>query len=278
MSDPAPTFASNKDRIVWLLGEWKWPLLAVVGGLIVVYSWRRPDLPVPAWAGWFAVCWTLLALPAWPFCLSQVRKVAGDPPGVKVGVVDPGHINETQDVESGLRADGKFVPEATWNNNTTVVGPSPIKTDDGNLDFIVTRWNWMDAVGELEVRGAERSELDPAEVLTNTERVDEYYRFHHQFRRAFTRLKANVASKITEVHDATAMRILGEAEAVELVEGVGVLDDLEEAELDNMDLPDEPKKPAAKSHLERLDDQLGDLDPAAIPAEPAATDGGTDER
>jgi len=229
--EPMPTFADNRDRLTYLLSEYRIPLTVMVlsGGLWAV--WAQPQIPEPPEAAvGFTISWFLLALPAFVVC----RKIAAwlySPDMVDVGICDPGET---------VIYDGKRVPPDVWDEKT-VVGSRPLQPDDGMFDYIVTRFNWYEDIDELEVRGVERSDMGPAEALENATRVDEYYEHMHEVRRRYARLKATVARTATEIHDSATMSMIEEREKAELIPGVSVTDELEKAaEKADEEIPDGP--------------------------------------
>ena len=230
MTEPMPTFANNRDRLTYLLSEYRIPLSVMVlsGGLWAV--WAQPQFPEPpAAAVEFFTAWILLALPAFVVC----RKVVSwlySPDWVNVGICDPGE---------NVIYDGKKIPPEVWDEKT-VVGSRPLQPDEGMFDYIVTRFNWYEDIEELEVRGVERTDMGPGEALENATRVDEYYEHMHEVRRRYARLKATVARTATEIHDAATMSMIEEREKAELVPGVSVTAELDKAAERADEIPEGP--------------------------------------
>lgn len=288
--NPIPTFRSNKDRAVYLLVEYKWPLLAVMiaGGIWAAFFLDRVPTPPASWLH-FSLSWGLLAFPAFIFCM-RVAKYLHSRNWVSVGIVDGGG-------EDGLPVSGsQNVPPETWASRTET-GASALEVRDdpkSNHDYLVQKFEYYEDIGELEVRGFDRADMDPDEQFATARKVDEYYEHHHVVRRLYTNLKGRVHDKISQVHDATVMGMLAERERSELDLDVQVTDLIDELE-DNMEeLPDAPGRdsrpePQKRYDIETVDDDLGGLDDIGAgiqggadqlgepaPA-PAATDGGTDE-
>ncbi|AUX10683.1 hypothetical protein AArcSl_3076 [Halalkaliarchaeum desulfuricum] len=264
MSEPLPTFASNRDRVVYLLAEYKIPLSIMTLAAGVWAIWATPQLPEPpeaVLAG--SASAAMLAFPAF-FLAKKVVKWLYAPEFVTVGVADPG---------DGEVYEKYNVPPDVW-DDADVIGAQPLSPKEG-VDYVVTRFNWMDDLGQLEVRGCDRADLTPAEAFATRKRVDEYYEHHHDLRRQFAGLKATVLGKATEVHDLTIMAMIAEREGAELAPGVGVdelVEDLEEAA---DEIPDAPASTEETSHVDRLDNQFAELDPGDVPGpDPAIADGG----
>ena len=230
MTEPMPTFADNRDRITYLLSEYRIPLSVMILASGFWAAWASPQLPqLPEAAMDFATAWFLLALPSFVVCRKIVSWLYA-PEWINVGICDPGET---------IIYDGKKVPPDVWDAKT-VVGSRPLQPDDGMFDFIVTRFNWYDDIDELEVRGVERADMGPAEALENATRVDEYYEHMHEVRRRYARLKATVARTATEIHDSATMSMIEEREKAELIPGVSVTAELDKAAERADEIPDGP--------------------------------------
>lgn len=274
MSEPLPTFASNKDRVTYLLAEYRIPLSVMIlaGGVWV--SWARPELPTPPQALVdFSIASFIIALPAYVFGL-QVAKYLHKKGGVTVGIADPGTNGE--DGEPNLY-DAKRVPEKLWNAKT-VVGAPPLQPDEG-FDYVVTKLNWYEEIGELEVRGVDQAALEPGEAWENAKRVDEVFLHHQSIRRAYSNLKATVHSYATEIHEATVMMMMSESEKSQLGPKVSVTSLIEEMEQDVEDLPSGPTNDHDPQHarvhgLGEFDGDLPSDSPDMADQQPMLNDGG----
>lgn len=225
-----PTFASNRDRIVFLLGEYKIPITttALAGG--VWAAWASPQIPSPPpSSGPFALAWLLLSFPAFVVAAKFVGWLFS-PDYVKVGVCKPGEE---------VIYDGWKVPPEIW-AEASVVGARPLEADSGMFDYVVTAFEFYDDLGELEVRGCERSDMQPSEALENATRVDEYYEHMHDVRRRYARLKATVARTATEIHDSAVMGMVEERERADLIPGVSITEELDRAADEADEVPDGP--------------------------------------
>lgn len=267
MSNVLPTFRDNRDRIVYLLAEYKLPIAitALAAGVwVVAYTPQLPEIPPEAL--WFSGGWAILALPGYAFGL-RVARYLYDPPWVRVAVADPG----TEEVY-----DAKKVPPDLWEDKT-VVGASPLRPDDGPFDYVVTRWNYYEGIGELEVRGCERADMTPGEALETKERVDEYYEEHHTLKRQYSRLKATIATKATEIHDLTLMQITAQREEAELAIDHSISDLIEEMEAEVEDLPDGPAPEKQPDGEQMNEDQFEAEDSGPISPTGSGSDTNTGE-
>jgi hypothetical protein len=277
MSEPLPTFASNKDRLTYLLAEYRVPLSVMILAAGVWVSWARPELPTPPQTLVdFSVASFIIALPAYVFGI-QVAKYLHAKGGVTVGIADPGTNGE--DGGPGLY-DAKRVPTELWESKT-VVGAPPMQPDEG-FDYVVTRLNWYEEIGELEVRGVDQAAMEPGEAWENAKRVDEVFLHHQSIRRAYSNLKATVHSYATDIHDATIMMMMSESEKAKLAPEVSVTTLIEEMEEDVEDLPSGPKNDHDPQHarVHGLDEFDGDLPDGATELDdqqPMMNDGGSVE-
>ena len=245
MTETLPTFASNRDRVTFLVAEYRIPITAmlIAGGLWAAYF--RPEVPTPPqYALDFSLAWGILALPSF-IAGKMIVKWLYHPDWVIVGIADPGE-NEIYDV--------KKVPPELWNDKS-IVNASPLQPDGGVIDAIVTKFEFYEDIGELEIRGCERADMTPADALTNAARVDEYYEHMHEYRRAYSRLKASVLDKCSEIHDLTIMTWMAEREQAEMVPGASVTSLIEEVEELAEEVPDDPE-PEETDHS-----PWGDLEP-----------------
>lgn len=262
-----PTFQNNKDRLVYLLAEYKIPLSVIALAAGVWAAAVRPELPTPSGRQLtFATLWGVLAFPTF-YAQKRIAEYLYSPDWVYVGITDPGDA-EIYDVQK--------VPPELWERKQ-VVGANPLQPDDGVCDYVVVRYNYYEEIDELEVRGVEKEDMTPAEAIRYSSRVDEYYEHHHEVREAYASLKATLQRFTTQVHDDTLMRLAEEQEEAQLVPGTSPIDLIEEIEEEIGDLPDGPAGDPPEPEPV-LGEQFGDLDPTAIPepveepAEPVMND------
>lgn len=229
--EPMPTFASNRDRVTYLLAEYMIPISFVAFALLVWLLAFTPELPEPPESVLAAsVAAGLLAFPAF-FLAKWVVSKFDTSNTVRVGVSMPGEepIHQTW-----------LVPREIW-GGVEVEEARPLADVEG-CDFVVTSFEWIAETETLRVRGCDRSEMDPAEAWADATRVEQYYAHYLGTLRSYASLKTRVGEKVTETHDATIMEMLGAREAAELSPGVSVTDLIEEIEGDETDdLPDPPE-------------------------------------
>lgn len=254
MSEPLPTFANDRDRLTFLLARYRVPLSITILAAGVWVAWASPDLPsIPdKWAD-VAVAAALLALPLYAVGLKIGNWVIPSP-HLWVGIADPG---------TNSIYDGRAVHPDIWAEKT-VTGPPPldVRDKDGCFDVVVTRFNWYEEIGEIEVRGVEE-QMDPATLWESRERVDELYEHHHAVRRAYSRMKGTIGRYATELHDAVLMQEMAANEDAQLSPDVSVTSIIEDMEEEVEGMP-EPTQSGDNSPLRRAHG-LDPMDPANIP-------------
>lgn len=274
-STPLPTFRDNRDRIVYLLAEYKIPLTLMLMAAGVWAAWVRPELPTPPKSAVaFSVAWFFLAIPSY-FFGKRIAAYLYSPPTYTVGIADPG--------SSSIYA-AKRVPIEIWEEKS-VTGFPPMEPAQG-FDFVVTKWEWYQDIGELEVRGVD-PDLEPGAAWETASRVDELYDHHHAVKRAYSQLKGTVQRYATDIHDYTLMQFMAEEEDAKLSPDVSISSIIEEMEEDIGDLPKPPETNDAPQHerrwnlgeldgelLEGMDEPAGELEAGA--EQPTAADGGED--
>lgn len=262
MSDPAPTFASNRDRATYLLVEYKIPLAIVAVAFIIWMAAFTPSIPEPPeelLAGSAAA--GMLAFPAF-FAAKVVVGWFDTDNFVRVGVSMPGK----EPIHTVYN-----VPPAIW-EDVEVEEARPFPDVDG-VDYVVTSFEWIEDIEQLRVRGVDRYEMQPSEAWASADRVDQYYKHYLGTLRSYSSLKTRVGKKVTETHDSTIMQMLGEREAAELSPGVDVTDLIEEIENDEEDdLPEPPGEFEDELEDELPGPDMGMGEPGAI-----AADGGNNE-
>jgi len=150
-----PTFANNRDRLVYLLVEYKLLVIGMGMGALVLIWYYQPTIPSPPTeVAALAVGWLLLG----PICFPTGLRIAKwlhyrNWPTVH-------HINAVKDVREKW-----FVPPQTWENKD-VDGPAPHLVNDRN-DYEVREFEWMPEISELRVRGTWMSAAKDSELVTS---------------------------------------------------------------------------------------------------------------
>jgi hypothetical protein len=253
MNGKITTLRSNKDRLVYLLAEYKYPLSITALAVGVWVAWASPKLPTPTQRQLaFATIAGGMSLPSY-FVGLKIARYLFSPDWVHVGIANPGE----KEIYDGWK-----VPPEMWGNKT-VLGANPLSPDEGLFDYIIVDWHWYEELGELEVRGVAKSDMTPAEALRYENRVDEYYNHHHDVRRAYSHMKSTVQKYATEIHDATIMGMMEEREKAELAPGVSATDLIEEMESEMDDLPDGPQN--SEEPQPDIGERMSDLELSEVP-------------
>jgi hypothetical protein len=266
-----PTFRDDRDRLVYLLAEYRVTvsILAVLVSLwLIFFPPTLPEIP-PEWL-YFSGAF-LLILPAGWIAGLKIADYLWTPDTVTVAVCD-------DSPDDGEDYSVFRVPKAVWQDKQTE-GATPLYPENGSVDAVVTRWDWFEDTDRLIVRGVERSDLTPAEALEDRQKIEEYHDNHHELRRSYSRLKATLQSKITEVHDLVIMRMMEEQEEAQLAidtKPSDIIGDMEDAVDDLPDGPG-PDRHDAEPQLGESDVTMTmNSDGTGLDAE-AATDGGREQ-
>jgi len=150
-----PTFASNKDRLTYLLAEYKLLVFGMLLGALALVWYYQPVIPSPpAWAAGLTVAWILFG----PLCF---------PAGVRVAKwlhyrnwEEVHHINAVEDVREKW-----MVPPDTWKDRETD-GPAPNLVNDGDA-YEVREFEWLDDIEQLRVRGTWLSAAKDGDLVTS---------------------------------------------------------------------------------------------------------------
>jgi predicted transcriptional regulator len=156
MSDSIiPTFSNNKDRIVYLLGEYKIPISVtfLCGAIFLIAA--RPELPsVPqSWLN-FLGPWMILTIPAYLFGKALVKWVRQRNWNTVF------HINAVEDTREKW-----MVPPETWQNKT-VEGDAPNLVNEKDA-YEVRTFEWHEDTGDLVVEGTWLSEAADGKLVTD---------------------------------------------------------------------------------------------------------------
>lgn len=272
MDSPAPTWATNTDRVVYLLVEYRTPISIVVLAAGIWTSFFVQTVPSPP--GWLLpviASVAVLGIPSYFVMLWMFRRLHS-PSGVMVGVVDPGdpEIDDQPEVVGGVE-----VPPDMWSARdetgfTAMEVPDAGSETVGSFDFLVTRFNHMDSLGQIEVRGCEQSTLSPAQRATNAKHAEEVYEHMHTVRRKYANLKATLHGRATDLHDAVVMSLMLEGERAELVPEAQPTKQIEEMEQAVDGLPDAPESDPEPPEARAMG--MGQLDADELPG-PGTYDG-----
>jgi len=150
-----PTFANNRDRLTYLLSEYKLLVFGLLVGVGFLIWYYQPAIPKPpTWVASLAVGWIVLG----PICFPAGRKIALWLHYRNWEEVY--HINSVEDVREKW-----YVPPETWNQKE-VSGPAPNLVNERS-DYEVREFEWLEDIGELRVRGTWVSAAKDSELVTS---------------------------------------------------------------------------------------------------------------
>jgi len=157
MTEPArqPTFASNWDRLAYLLAAYKFLVTGLILGVSGLLLYVSPELPdPPEWGKAYVVAWLLFAIPCYVAGLFIVRWLR------KRRWHTVFHINSVTDEREKY-----LVPPSVWDEKT-VDGPAPFPVNDSD-DYEVREFEWLEDIEELRVRGTWMSAAKDSELVTS---------------------------------------------------------------------------------------------------------------
>ncbi|NLV08817.1 hypothetical protein GOC74_02560 [Halomicrobium mukohataei] len=155
-----PTFATNRDRLTWLLGEYKLLVSGMILGAFVLVIYYQPQLPgLPDWVAAITVGWLLLGVP----CYLVGAKIARWLHYRNWETVF--HINAVTDEREKYK-----VPPDTWTERDTD-GAAPNIVNDGD-DYEVREFEWFEDLAELRVTGTWLGAARDSALVTSKAHMD----------------------------------------------------------------------------------------------------------
>lgn len=196
--EPIPTFADNKDRLVYLLHSYRVLIslgLLVSLGLLIYFKPKIPVSPtVTAALGAFVLV-GIGAIPAGWYVARWLRRYRA---------VTVFHVNAVDDI-----IQKHYVPPAVWDDKT-VKTYQPWPVNDGDA-WAVREYEWMDATETLVVEGCYLSKSAADDVLmTDKSHMEdihshllEAYRVLGQMRGRISRMGMDVERQVfNAIHEA----------------------------------------------------------------------------
>lgn len=197
--EPAPTFNSKRDRVTYLIGEYKLIIASAIlaGGILV--AWSDGSIEVPGWVGGVAAAYLLFG----PISYIGGRKI------IKWvrrrHWIDVFHINAATDEREKW-----LVPPSVWEEKT-VDGPPPRRVND-QQDFEVREFEWMGDVEQLHVEGSRFEETMDSKMVTSRSYAQDVHDFledshatlkdiRDRWSRMAIDVKGAVVNQISEAHE-----------------------------------------------------------------------------
>jgi hypothetical protein len=183
-------FEGHADRLTYLLAEYRMGVyLFAIAGFALVASGRAGVPELPPIVGIALQGFLAGILPA--FILGKkviVDKFIPDQ-RLRVLVVDP---------HQGMATTAKKVSRGTWENRRRGDLPA-FEPREGNVDYVVTHFEWFDDLEVLEVEGVNEEIANPLDVLARDGVLDEVYGELLDAYKELARLKATIRSKTTRI-------------------------------------------------------------------------------
>ncbi|GAA2772021.1 hypothetical protein GCM10010451_66350 [Streptomyces virens] len=185
-----PRFESHYDRLSYLLAEYKIGVyIAVLAVTALIVSGRLGIPEMPSGVAW-ALKWTAIGIiPA---------MVAAKVAIVDRWIPDPRKRILVVDLEDEIDVTGKLCPQTVWSKRETGEHPA-IEPDRGMFDAIVTKFDWDDDLGRLEVEGGNEELV--LEVLTTQGKLDAVYGQLLEDSAKLDRLQAQQRLKTLEIEE-----------------------------------------------------------------------------
>ncbi|QLH77186.1 hypothetical protein HZS55_07710 [Halosimplex rubrum] len=154
---PAPTFDSRTDRIVYLIGEFRYLVTGMVLGAIALVAYYQPSIPQPpTWVGAAIVAWLVLGIPCYLAGVAIARWLR------RRNWVEVHHVDGRGTTETDIEK--HYVPPETWRTKT-VDGPDPYPVNGGSA-WAVQEYEYLDDIGELRVKGVWLEGLEDTQLFT----------------------------------------------------------------------------------------------------------------
>lgn len=215
-----PRFEDSRDRAAYLLAEYKLGVMLALGAVFILFASGRWELPeIPGW----------LALGLRGFALGIIPAMIG----AKFFIIDPYmpdprlKVVEWVPDENGntLKVDGWRIPRSNWQEREHEEG-MPILEPDGDIDAVVSRLEWDDAMSSLRVRGINPEIADPADLQSTEGKLDETFNDLLDAKRELSHMESTLKLRQQRVEEHTLNSIISTMEqglnfdpAGELVEG-----------------------------------------------------------
>jgi hypothetical protein len=155
VSDPDPTFSSNRDRLTYLIAEYKVLVSGLVVGAVLLAIYYQVSLPqLPDWIPAVLIGWMLFGVPCYLVGAKIARWLRTR------NWVTVHHVNSFED-----DIEKHKVPPQIWAEKT-VEGPDPYPVNGGD-GWAVQEYEWLEDVEELRVKGVWLSGLEDTALFTS---------------------------------------------------------------------------------------------------------------
>jgi len=160
---PAPTFATNRDRLTWLLGEYKLLVSGMILGGFGLFIYYQPQLPTPpAWIAGVLVGWLLLGVPCYLVGAKIARWLRTR------NWVEVHHVNAVEDTLQKY-----YVPPELWREKE-IEGPDPYPVNGGSA-WAVREYEYLDDIEQVRVRGVWLEGCQDTQLMTSKKQMEDIH-------------------------------------------------------------------------------------------------------
>lgn len=257
-----PKFSDGKDRAVYLLAEYKIGVMLVALAVLALFlsgRWQFPELP--EWVGEWLTALAMGIIPA--MVISKVLVVDKFIPDPRLKILE---LRPDKD-ESMIETSTYRVPRDVWEERKHYEG-LPVLEPDGDVDCIVTQYEWDDDLSQLRVRGCNEEVADPVSIIASNGKLDKIFNDLLESEQELQDLRSTLHLKQHEIEKHVVNSLVAAVEHGVSFDGAG---DIISEEV----WGDDYSGPREKEAVDPADDPEI-LDPEEIDGQTAtATDGGS---
>lgn len=261
-----PRFEDKADRITFLLSEYKEAVTLTLLAAIILFASGRLGLPeIPDW--WVVVFEGVLigTIPAAILSKALIIDRFIPDPRINVGVIDlPNKAIWTKKVTRNL-----------WNRRQS--GELPVwEPEDGDLDYVVSKFDYLDDVGTLKVEGVNRELVDPLSMIVRDQHIEEIHEDLQYKAAELDRYKARERTRRIDYDQRIVSSLMAAVEhGLEFEPGtMESIQDDEQDKIEGSERIDTPSRTDDRKEVPTLNELLGYEQGAD---QQAATDGGSDQ-
>ncbi|MBO4249272.1 hypothetical protein IL252_15765 [Halomicrobium sp. IBSBa] len=160
---PTPTFQTNRDRLTWLLGEYKLLVSGMILGAFGLVIYYQPQLPTPpAWIAGVLVGWLLLGVPCYLVGAKIARWLRNR------NWIEVHHVNAAEDT-----VQKHYVPPELWREKE-IVGPDPYPINGGSA-WAVREYEYLDDIEQVRVRGVWLEGCQDTQLMTSKKQMEDIH-------------------------------------------------------------------------------------------------------
>ncbi|MBX0325582.1 hypothetical protein EGH21_21390 [Halomicroarcula sp. F13] len=162
---PAPTFQNNRDRLTYLLAEYKFLVGGMFVGAIGLVAYYQPQAPtLPTWIPAVLVGWLVFAIPCYLVGAKIARWLR------QRNWVEVHHVNAVDDT-----VEKYYVPPAVWQEKEIpddAPDPYPI---NGGRAWAVREYEYLEDVDQLRVKGVWLEGCQDTELMTSKKQMQDIH-------------------------------------------------------------------------------------------------------